>query len=126
MVALQRLFNLMELSKLSPELPKTTNTARPPLFFFITICLGGDEGCFRNSPGWQRKDRTMDEDVLNMEIRKFLKMVGITSQREIEAAVRAALQDKRLQGSKTITAKITLTIDSLGLSKNMEGDIDLG
>lgn len=68
----------------------------------------------------------MDEDVLNMEIRKFLKMVGITSQREIEAAVRAALQDKRLQGSKTITAKITLTIDSLGLSKNMEGDIDLG
>jgi hypothetical protein len=50
----------------------------------------------------------------------------VTSQREIEAAVRAALQDKRLQGTETIKAKVTLTIDSLGLSKDMEGDIDLG
>jgi hypothetical protein len=68
----------------------------------------------------------MDENVFNIQIRKFLKMVGVTSQREIEAAVRAALQDKRLQGTETIKAKVTLTIDSLGLSKDMEGDIDLG
>ena len=68
----------------------------------------------------------MDDNVFNMQIRKFLKMVGVTSQRESEAAVRVALQDKRLPGTDSIKAKVTLTIDSLGLSKNMEGDIDLG
>ncbi len=67
----------------------------------------------------------MDADIFNMQIRKFLKQVGVTSQREIEAAVRAAIDNGRLKGDETITARVTLTIDTLGLSKDIEGDINL-
>ncbi len=67
----------------------------------------------------------MDADVFNMQIRKFLKQVGVTSQREIEAAVRAAVKDGRLKGDETITARMTLAIDTLGLSKDIEGNISL-
>ena len=67
----------------------------------------------------------MDADVFNMQIRKFLKQVGVTSQREIEAAVRAAVEDGRLTGDETIAARITLTIETLGLSKDIEGKIAL-
>ncbi len=67
----------------------------------------------------------MDADVFNMQIRKFLKQVGVTSQREIESAVRAAVEDGRLTGDETITARITLTIETLGLSKEIEGNIAL-
>jgi hypothetical protein len=68
----------------------------------------------------------MDEDRFNMEVRKFLKIVGITSQREIEKAVRAALEGKRLTGRETLSAKILLTVEPLGLSHVIEGDIALG
>ncbi len=67
----------------------------------------------------------MDADVFNMQIRKFLKHVGVTSQREIESAVRAAIESGRLKGDETITARMTLTIDTLGLSKDIEGNISL-
>ncbi len=67
----------------------------------------------------------MDADVFNMQIRKFLKQVGVTSQREIEATVRAAVEDGRLKGDETITARMTLTIETLGLSKDIEGKIAL-
>ncbi len=67
----------------------------------------------------------MDADVFNIQIRKFLKQVGVTSQREIEATVRAAVEDGRLKGDETITARMTLTIDTLGLSKDIEGKIAL-
>ena len=67
----------------------------------------------------------MDADVFNMQIRKFLKQVGVTSQREIESTVRAAVEDGRLTGDETITARMTLTIETLGLSKDIEGKIAL-
>ena len=67
----------------------------------------------------------MNEDIFNMQIRKFLKNVGVTSQREIENAVRSALGDGTLKGEETIKAKVTLTIESLGVSAEIEGDIDL-
>jgi len=67
----------------------------------------------------------MDEEIFNMQIRKFLKNVGVTSQREIETAVRAALDDGTLKGEETIKAKVTLSIDSLGVSADIEGDIEL-
>ncbi len=67
----------------------------------------------------------MDADVFNIQIRKFLKQVGVTSQREIEAAVRAAVEDGRLKGDETISARMTLTIETLGLSKDIEGNITL-
>ncbi len=67
----------------------------------------------------------MDADVFNMQIRKFLKQVGVTSQREIESTVHAAVEDGRLNGDETITARMTLTIETLGLSKDIEGKIAL-
>ena len=68
----------------------------------------------------------MDEEIFNMQIRKFLKNVGVTSQREIENAVRSALNDGTLKGEETVKAKVTLTIESLGVSTEIEGDIALG
>ncbi len=67
----------------------------------------------------------MDADVFNMQIRKFLKQVGVTSQREIESTVRAAIESGRLKGDETISARVTLTIDTLGLSKDIVGNISL-
>ena len=67
----------------------------------------------------------MDEDIFNMQVRKFLKNVGITSQREIEAAVRAAIEDGRLDANGSVQAKVTLSIDALGLSTEIDGKIDL-
>ena len=58
----------------------------------------------------------MNEESLNMQIRKFLKKVGINSQREIETAVRKADDDGRLHTGDEIALGITLNIDSLGVS----------
>lgn len=67
----------------------------------------------------------MDEDVFNIQIRKFLKNVGITSQREIEMAVRAAIADDKLTGSETLSVHATLTIDGIELEKRIDGEIAL-
>ena len=67
----------------------------------------------------------MDEDIFNMQVRKFLKQVGVNAQREIETAVRAALADGRLKGDEKIAAKATISLEALGLSKDIEGTIDL-
>ena len=67
----------------------------------------------------------MDEDVFNMEVRKFLKKVGITSQREIEQAVRDGLESGKLTGKETLKAKVRLTIETLGVSSDVEGEISL-
>jgi len=68
----------------------------------------------------------MDEDTFNLTVRKFLKEVGVTSQREIEKAVRDALSAGRLQGTETLEATMTLRIDSIGLTHEINGHIDLG
>jgi len=65
----------------------------------------------------------MNEDVLNMEIRKFLKQVGVTSQREIETALRAAAKEGKLKGRRAVAARMTLTIDALGLHHEVDQDI---
>jgi hypothetical protein len=57
----------------------------------------------------------MNEDVFNMEIRKFLKRVGVTSQREIETAVRTAIASGKLRGRKNVDVRMTLVIEPLGL-----------
>jgi hypothetical protein len=67
----------------------------------------------------------MNEDALNVSVRKFLKKVGITSQREIEQAVRAAVSANRLKGNEALPAKVTLTIDGVGLAVQIEGAIEL-
>ena len=67
----------------------------------------------------------MNEDVFNMELRKFLKKVGVTSQREIESAVRAALDAGKLSGNETLKAKVRLTVEGLDLGQDIEGEISL-
>ena len=67
----------------------------------------------------------MDEDRFNMSIRKFLKVVGVTSQREIEKSVREAVAAGRLPGSGTVKAKIVLAIDAVGLRHEVEGELEL-
>jgi len=67
----------------------------------------------------------MNEDVFNASLRKFLKKVGITSQREIEQAIRGALADGRLKGNEALPAKMVLTVDGAGLAVEIEGDIEL-
>lgn len=68
----------------------------------------------------------MREDVFNTSIRKLLKEFGITAQREIEKAVRQALAEHQLKGSERLRAKLTLSIPTVGLTHNIEGDVDLG
>ena len=67
----------------------------------------------------------MDQETFNLSIRKFLKMVGVNSQREIEQAVSHALQGKKLSGSETLPAKVTLEIPALGLKVPFDGEIRL-
>jgi hypothetical protein len=68
----------------------------------------------------------MDEDRFNMSIRKFLKLVGVTSQREIEKAIRESVGAGRLPGSGTVKAKVTLTIEAVDLRHEVEDNIELG
>ncbi|NJD88455.1 MAG: hypothetical protein FIB05_10600 [Betaproteobacteria bacterium] len=67
----------------------------------------------------------MNPETFNMSIRKFLKSVGVQSQREIEHAVEKALADGRLKGSETLPAKMTLTIEGLAISVAIDGRIAL-
>ena len=67
----------------------------------------------------------MNEDVFNMEVRKFLKKVGVTSQREIEQAVRQALSEGRLKGKGKVKARVVLTVDEVGLTYEIDGKIAL-
>jgi hypothetical protein len=67
----------------------------------------------------------MNEDVLNTSLRKFLKTVGVTSQREIEKAVRDALASGRIKGSETLPAKVVLTVGGVNLSHTIEGALEL-
>ncbi len=67
----------------------------------------------------------MNEDIFNMEVRKFLKKVGVTSQREIEQAVREALDSGKLRGTETLRAKVTLTVEDVGLKQDIDGKIAL-
>ncbi len=67
----------------------------------------------------------MDEDKFNQTVRKFLKEVGVTSQREIEKAVRDALDAGRIKATDTLDATMTLEIGAIGLRHVIEGNVDL-
>ena len=67
----------------------------------------------------------MNQETFNLSIRKFLKMVGINSQREIEQAVAAALEQKIISGTESFPAVMTLEIDGLKLRVRFNGEIQL-
>ena len=68
----------------------------------------------------------MNEDSFNSSLRGFLKKVGITSQREIEKAVRDAVADGKLKGHEKLPAKMVLTIGGVSLTHEISGEIELG
>jgi ribosomal protein L1 len=67
----------------------------------------------------------MNEDTLNMEVRKYLKKVGVTSQREIEHAIQKAIESKMISGAETMDVKMTLNVPAIGLNYCIEGEIAL-
>ena len=68
----------------------------------------------------------MNEDVFNSSLRGFLKKVGITSQREIEKAVREAVAGGRLKGNEKLPAKMVLTLGGVSLTHEVTDEIELG
>ena len=67
----------------------------------------------------------MNEDTFNLQIRKFLKKVGITSQREIERAVRDAVQAGKLGGNEKLAATVTLRLPQVDVEIDIEDEIAL-
>jgi hypothetical protein len=67
----------------------------------------------------------MDQEIFNLSIRKFLKNVGVNSQREMEQAVQKALEARKLKGGEAVPVKMTLEIPSLGVKLPFDGEIRL-
>jgi len=67
----------------------------------------------------------MNEDAFNTSIRKFLKTLGVSAQREIEKAVRQALADGRLKGNEKMPAKAVVTIAGIGFAHEISSEIEL-
>jgi hypothetical protein len=72
------------------------------------------------------QEAIMDEDKFNTSLRGFLKKVGITSQREIEKAIRDAVASGRLKGNETLPAKMVLTMGGVNLTHEITEEIELG
>jgi hypothetical protein len=68
----------------------------------------------------------VNEDVFNTSVRKFLKKVGVSSQREIEKAVREAIETGRLKGHEKLPAKMVLTVGGVSLAHEIADEIELG
>ena len=73
----------------------------------------------------QEAQAPVNEETFNVQMRKFLKKTGITSQREIEQAVRKAIEEGRLKGDEKLDAVMTLKIEALGLEVDIADDIAL-
>lgn len=67
----------------------------------------------------------MNEETFNLSIRKFLKVVGIGSQREIERAVAKAMEDRLISGNESFPATVTLEVSGLKLNVKFDGEIRL-
>ena len=67
----------------------------------------------------------MDEEALNLSVRKFLKTLGVTAQREIERAVREAVAGDHLKGRASFPAKATITVKEIDLAFEIEGEIKI-
>jgi hypothetical protein len=67
----------------------------------------------------------MDDETFNISLRKFLKMVGVSSQREIEQAVARALQERAIAGTESLPARMTLEIPGVKLQVHFDGEIRL-
>ena len=68
----------------------------------------------------------MNEEILNMQIRKFLKKVGVQSQHEIEQAVRRSIENNSLAGIDKLEASVLLEVPKVGIKVSIESEIKLG
>ena len=68
----------------------------------------------------------MDEEIFNMSVRRFLKTLGVTAQREIDLAVRERLDAGDLQGNERLDATATITVAGLSQDVVVTGQISLG
>jgi hypothetical protein len=75
-------------------------------------------------PG-RHKETNMNDDRVNMKIRRFLKKVGVTSQREIEKALQAAIDSGKLKGNEKVAVSIRLEIPGIGLVHALDESISL-
>jgi hypothetical protein len=71
------------------------------------------------------KETYMDQDTFNLGIRKFLKTVGVASQREIEQAVAKAIADRAITGTEALSVTMTLRVDALKFEQTFDGKIPL-
>jgi hypothetical protein len=71
------------------------------------------------------QERIMNEETFNISMRKFLKIVGVTSQREIEQAVARALAAGKIKGTEALVAKVTLEVEGVQLKVDIDGEIKL-
>ena len=67
----------------------------------------------------------MDEEVFNLEVRKFLKKVGVQSQREIEQAVHYNIEKGTLSGTETLPVSVVLRVPDVGVEVLIDGEIGL-
>jgi hypothetical protein len=67
----------------------------------------------------------MDEETFNLSVRRFLKKLGVTAQREIELGVRERLDAGELEGDETLPARATVTVQGVDREIVIEGDIQL-
>ncbi|MAH78814.1 MAG: hypothetical protein CBE14_001675 [Rickettsiales bacterium TMED254] len=67
----------------------------------------------------------MNEEKLNISTRKFLKNVGVNSQRIIETEIRKSVESKKISSNKKIKVSVNLSIDELSVTEKIEGEIDI-
>jgi hypothetical protein len=73
----------------------------------------------------ETEERTVNEEIFNMSLRKFLKKVGVGSQNEIEKAVAQALAEKAITGNEALQATMTLEVAGIKLNVKFDGTIAL-
>ena len=78
-----------------------------------------------SGPFIEALETAMNEETFNLSIRKFLKMVGVNSQREIEHAVAKAIEARAISGTEAFPARVTLEVAGLKLNVNFDGEIKL-
>jgi hypothetical protein len=87
--------------------------------------IGSERGVHASSVGTLGKEGTVDEEVFNMSVRRFLKKLGVSAQREIELAVREQLDGGDLQGDEILDATATITVTGLSRDVVVTGRISL-
>jgi hypothetical protein len=93
--------------------PRTTIGV--PRLFQAGLNRGGAGRQAPRIPFTGHGEASMNDETFNMDIRKFLKKVGVTSQREIEMAVHDALQAGKLAGNEKFAVRMTLDVPGLNI-----------